>query len=205
MAWQAYAALAGYQLITSALDAEYMAENAKFQREIAELNAQYAEIDAYEAEQEGMSRENRYQSVIDQTIGAQKVAYASQNVDFTSGTAQAVIAESKLNGFLNQMDIRNQAHQRALGYKTEARSLRLRGFMAEQEGIFKAEATRRSGIIDAAKIGLSGYENYKNSKPRDIGLNSSDSGLRPVEIGSSYSSQFKPIERSYLGSSGYKW
>jgi hypothetical protein len=153
----ATAALAGYEIVSGFQQAELMRDNAKLTRQVNEMNAQYAEIDANNAELDGIEQENRYQTVIDQTIGNQRVAYAAQDVDINFGTALAVQAESKLTGMLNQMDIRNQAHNKAVGYKTQARQMRLQGYLDSVQSEVRASATQNAAIMGAAKTGLSGY------------------------------------------------
>ena len=108
--WQLYAGLAAYQVISGAQQAETLRRNADFNRQLDALNAKYAEIDAWKMEQQGETMAARYQSSVDHVLATQRVAQASQNVDVGFGTAAALQAETKLTGFLNQLDIRNQAH-----------------------------------------------------------------------------------------------
>lgn len=153
----AYAALAAYQLVSGAQQAETIREQGRLNKEIADVNAEYAELDAYNAEQSGYTQEARYQHVIDSTLSHQRVAQASQNVDVSFGTAKELQAETKLNGFLNQLDIKNQAHQQALGYKMQARNIRLAGVTGKAQAEYNAGATQNAAIIGAAGTALSGY------------------------------------------------
>lgn len=161
MAWQAYAVLAGYQILSGMQQADAIRENAKITKQINELNAQYAEVDAWNAEQTGATEESRYQTTIDKTLAAQKVGLAAQDVDVNFGTAAEIQAETKLTGFLNQLDIRNQAHAKALGYTAQARNYRMGGAMQSIEAEAKATATRNTAIIGGASTSLTGYEKYK--------------------------------------------
>lgn len=153
----AYAGMAGYQIISGLQQAEMVRENGKLTKEIAEMNAQAAELDAYHAELDGMTLEARYQSVIDQTLGAQSVAYAANDVDANFGTAAAIRAESRLTGQLNKMDIKAQAQATALGYKNQARNIRLQAHMGGLQTQTQAASVQNASLINAANTGLSGY------------------------------------------------
>ena len=153
----AYAGMAAFQIVSGLQGAESIRANAELQKEIAELNAQYAEIDAWEAKLNGEEQVARYDNVIKQTISSQRVALAAQDVDVDFGTAKELQQESKLNGMLNQMDIREQAHAQVLGYKTQARQYRLQGAMGQMQAGYDASATQNAAIIGAATTGLAGY------------------------------------------------
>lgn len=169
------AAMAGYQIISSMQQAEMLRQNAEISKEINEMNAQYAEMDAWNAEKDGMAQEARYQTTIDQNAGAQKVALAAQDVDINFGTAKELQNESKLAGFLNQLDIRNQAHAQALGFKNQARNLRLTGQAESASANLQANAVQNAGVMRGLETGINAYEKYgyggssgysRNSTPR---------------------------------------
>lgn len=168
--------LAGFQIISGIQQAEIVRENARLTKEVNDMNAEYAELDAYRAELNGESQEARYQSVIDSTLGSQKVALASQGVDITFGTAKELEAESKLNGFLNQVDIRNQAHQQALGYKQQARSIRLSGSQAVAQAEVQASAIRNTALISGAKTALPTVTGYFKKNPSLLTTNPTRTG-----------------------------
>lgn len=157
-----YGALAGFQIVSGLHQAETIRANAEIQKEIAELNAQYAEIDAWEAKLRGEEEVGRYQNVINQTISTQRVALASQDVDVNFGTAKELQQETKLIGMLNQLDIREQAHATAMGYKTQARQYRLQGQMGLSQARQDAGFTMGAAFLSAAgtgaqAVGASGY------------------------------------------------
>jgi len=160
--WIAYAALAGYQLISGAQQAEATREHAKLTKDINDLNADYVEQDAFQAEADGATEEARYQSQIDEVIGDQKVALASQNVDINFGTAKELQTETRITGFLNQLDIRNQAAAKARGLKTQARNIRLQGSQIEAQGNMNANAIQSASMLNAASSSISGYSNYQD-------------------------------------------
>lgn len=158
----AAAALAAFQLVSSIQQAEAIRGQARLQKEIAEFNAQFAELDAYRTEQYGETEVARYQNEIDATVGNQRVAYAASGVDVTSGTAAAIQAETKLTGFLNQLDIRTQAQSKALGYKREAMNIRLQGITGQSQASLNANAVETAGIIGAVPGAISGYGSLRD-------------------------------------------
>lgn len=162
-------ALAGFQIISGIHQAETIRANAALSKEINEMNAEFAELDAYNAELNGLTQEARYQNVIDATLSTQKVALASQDIDINFGSAKEFAAETKLNGFLNQVDIRNQAHATALGYKAQARSLRLSGKTAEGQANLQASATQNAALIGGLTTALPTLTGYA-SKLKNINV-----------------------------------
>lgn len=154
------AAMAGYQIISSMQQAEILRQNAEISKEINEMNAQYAEMDAWEAEKTGLEQEARYQTTIDQTAGAQKVALAAQDMDINFGTAKELQNESKLAGFLNHLDIRNQAHAQALGLKNQARNIRLTGRAESASANLQASAIQNAGLMRGLETGVNATEKY---------------------------------------------
>jgi hypothetical protein len=160
------AVLAGVQLLQANQQAQEIRDNARFTKQIADMNAQFAELDAFKAEEQGFTMAARYQTGIDKVISDQRVVMAANDIDVNYGTAKAFEAESKLNGYLNQLDLRSQAHAQALGYKREARNLTFKGEQAITQGNINANATMTAGILNAATTGVKGYSEMQNSKAK---------------------------------------
>lgn len=159
----AAAAYAGYQLISGYQQAETIRENAKLRDQIDGMNEWAAEQDAFNAEKEGYSHSARYQSTIDSTVADQRTAYASKNVDVNFGTAADVQADSKVTGFLNQLDIQRQASEKAYGYKREELNTRLQSGMNDAFAEEQAGAKEAEGTANAAKTFMSGYGGYQKA------------------------------------------
>lgn len=149
--------LAALQVWSGFQQAEMIRRQAELQGRINELNAGFAELDAFEAEKMGYTEAARYQTVIDATIGSQKVAYAADNVDVTSGTAAAIQAENRFTGFLNQLDIQKQGRERARGFRNEARNIRFGGMMQRSQAAIDAAGVERSAVLSGIQTGISGY------------------------------------------------
>lgn len=156
----AYAAIGGLQMWSALQQADQIRANARLQERIGRMNARFAEIDAYEAEKMGFSESARYQNVVDDIISDQRTIMAANNIDITTGTAKELQEESRLTGFLNQLDVQKNARAKALGLKVEASNIRLGNSMTGIQSEINAGATTRAGIMDAARYGVEAYRRF---------------------------------------------
>lgn len=176
----AFAALAALQMINGNAQAAAIREQGRRKQLIANMNAEFAELDAYEAEVKGFSDTARYQNVIDSTIGAQRVGYAAAGVDVNYGTAKDVQTDTRITGLLNTLDIQKQARQKALGFKKEARNLRMGGDFSRQQAGMDATATSNSAYMNAAGTMLQGADKNVSFKS-GYGSNMSDGKMAKGE------------------------
>jgi hypothetical protein len=139
----AFSIWSGYQT------ASLIQEQGRLNQRIAEMNARFAELDAIEAEKYGYSESARYQSVIDTTVGEQVVAFANQNVDATDGTAAELIRETKTIGFLNQLQIQEDAIAKARGIRTQASNYRFDGNMQRLDSKVRSNTAVLTGYTNA--------------------------------------------------------
>jgi len=157
----AAAVLSGLQVYNGLQNADMIRANAKLTAQIAEINAKAREADAFNATADGETDVARYAAVVDGIGAEQQANYAAADVDITFGSAKDFQEESKLNGFLNTLDIREQAHAKALGYQREARSIRLQGAMGQLTSEASAIATRNAGFLNAGATLATGYTREK--------------------------------------------
>lgn len=150
-------AFAAFELVAGAQQAETIRANAQLQKRVNDLNAGFADLDAYNAEQAGYSRAARYQEVIDKTVGSQRTAEAANNVDVNFGTAAELQSETKLTGFLNQLDIKQSASMQALGYKNQANNIRLQSIVSGNNAEGAANAAVNNSLFKAGTTLVSGY------------------------------------------------
>lgn len=150
-------AFAAFEIVAGAQQAETIRENAQLQKRVSDLNAGFADLDAYNAEQAGYTKSARYQEIIDKTVGAQRTAEAANNVDVNFGTAAQLQQETKLTGFLNQLDIKQQASMQALGYKNQAANIRLQGIVGQNNAAGAASTAQTNALLNAGKTLVSGY------------------------------------------------
>lgn len=152
----AVGALATLQVVGGIHQSEMIRAQAALRQRLDDMNADAAEVDAYKAEVEGFSETARYQSVIDHTIADQRLAFTSQNIDANYGTAAQIQEESKFTGYVNILDIQRQAREKALGFKNDARNIRLGAGYRRMASNAEAAAQQFSGIVQGAGT-VTGY------------------------------------------------
>lgn len=158
----AAAVMGGIQILQGLQRAEAIRANARVTQRINEINASNIEIDAYEEEKFGYTQLARYQTQVDQVMAKQESLYAYQNVDITSGTAKQLIDESRLNAFLNTLDIQTAARKRALGLKVQAGNVRLGGYLSGISSEAAADSAVMSGVLGATATGARAYADYNS-------------------------------------------
>lgn len=195
------------QAWTGIQQAEMIRMNADTQQRVNELNAQYTVYDAFLVEQYGESEIANYSKNVDQTVAAQRAGFAAQGVDNNFGTAKQIQDETKLTGFLNQMEMRKQARSKALGLKREARSILMQGAFNQGSAQIQARGAMAQGLLGAAHTGISLYSRSPSGGGNgdlavgdQIGDNVSSSydATQGLEIGD----QLDPGNRAYLSWSG---
>lgn len=154
------AAYMAYSIYSSSQDAEATEEAAKRQRLIDEQNAQYLEQDAFNAEAFGQTEAAAYDPTITGTIAQQRTNLAAADVDLSFGVAASIQNETRLNGQLNQLDMRRQAYEKAQGLRKQAKGVRMGSEYRGMEADAKAGAQRRAGYGQAAQIGMQTYSRY---------------------------------------------
>lgn len=156
-----------FQVVSGAMQAETMRESGKLSKEVADMNAEFAEVDAFNAIADGETKSAQYEGQVEQVLSAQRAEYAAKDVDVTFGSAAEVVADTKLAGFLNVLDIKNQARAQALGYKNQASQLRIGGQNASTQANLNASATQNAALIGGATTAgtaVAGYYKEKGGK-----------------------------------------
>lgn len=156
-----YGGLAGLQLASGYFASQNIKETARLNRDIANMNAKFAELDAYDAELEGYSKQARYQSVIDSVLSEQQAALTAADIDVNYGSAAEIKADTRFIGELNKMEIEKEAQERALGYKRQARDMRIGGSLNYASERARAATTMFNSGVGAAQTGLTGYERMR--------------------------------------------
>lgn len=153
----AYTGLAGLEVWSGLQQAESIRAQGELQKQLAAINEKYAYIDAYNAENDGANQALRYDTTISQTIGDQRTSMAAANIDVNFGTAAEIQEESKFTGFLNKIDILNQAQNKALGLRQQGRMIGLQSQMQGVQNSMAERAAVTSAVTSGAKTYLSGY------------------------------------------------
>jgi len=157
MAWQ-YAVIAGLQLLSGIQQANNIQRQAEIQKKIDEFNRDQVALDAFNAEADGYTQMARYQNVIDQIQAAQKVNFISADINPDFGTAKDIQDQSSVNGMLNKIDIQNQAHMKALGFKFQLNNMKLQSDLGQLAAETQAVTTRNTAILNAGGTALKGAE-----------------------------------------------
>ncbi len=153
------AGMAALKLAGGYFAAQNMRETAKLNRDIQNMNAEFAELDAFDAELDGVSQQAKYQSVVDQTLADQQLAFAVNDVDASFGTAAAVVEESKFIAEMNLMEIEKQAQEQAAGFKTQARQFRMGGALDFSKDNQRASDVQFNSMMSAASTIGQGIDN----------------------------------------------
>lgn len=121
---------------------------------ILDFNAQVADVQATQATQRGVIEAGRYRQQVRAVVGAQRAAFAGQNVDVGSGSAADVQADAAYLGEIDALQIQQNASLEAWGYKTEAYNSRRRADVTRKEGAMALAAG--SANATAQYIGAAG-------------------------------------------------
>lgn len=153
----AYAALAGFQIISGLQQAEMVGTQASLQKEIDDFNAEMAEFDAWRAQGFGQTQMAIYQTQLDQAKAAGRVSAAGAGVKL-EGSLGELAAEQEMVGLANMLDIENQTRERALGYRRQANSIRMGSAMTQAQARTQQAAIIGGSIANAAATGIKGME-----------------------------------------------
>ena len=124
--------------------------------QLSQGNALRLEFNALEKEREAQALVGKLISEGDRVVGTQRAAFANQGVDVSSGTARAVQQEAYLNTRLNVLDIQERARREALGFKIQARDVRLGSRLAEIGDRGRARSALGQGVSQGAAFYLAG-------------------------------------------------
>lgn len=155
----AIAALAAFQVATGVQQSQLIQRQAALGREVDNMNADFAEIDAFNIENQQLAEVAAYRKNIDAILSDQQVAMATNGIDSTFGTASEIVEESRLNAFLNTLDLQNQARTSGLALRREARGMRMGGNFKQLEANARAGAVTTQSILSAGQTLASGYQN----------------------------------------------
>lgn len=154
----ALAGLAGFQIISGLQQSEMIRMQADIQRDIDAFNAELAEEDAWRIEQFGQTQVARYQSEIDQAEGTARVRAAAVGADITEGSLSEITQENFDIGFLNKLEIENQAREQALGYRKQISSARMQSTLNYGQAQVQARSVIGGAIGRAGGTLASGYK-----------------------------------------------
>lgn len=136
---------------------------AAYQSTIAKINSELSTMQAEDAIKRGDIEARNYQKEVDQMIGSQRVAYAAQGVDVNFGSAAEIQEETRMQGAIDALKIRNNAWREAWGYRVEANNSTFAGEFAKIEGKSAARQTLLTGGMQALSYGTQAYGSFSQS------------------------------------------
>lgn len=139
----------GIALASASQEADAARAQGEYEKRIADYNAKVAEEQAKDALKLGEKDVHAVNRQVDQTVGAQRVAFAAQGVDPNFGSAADVQRDARIAGSMDVMTIRNNAARQAWGYRVQAQDATMRGQFAKMAAENKASATMTTGGLKA--------------------------------------------------------
>lgn len=123
-----------------------------YQAQIDRNNAEISKQNAALERQAGIEEARLQRIKTLQTIGAQKTAFAANNLDFTGGTPLDVISDTAQFGELDALMIEYNSEKKALAYEQQSNNLYNQSSLNSIAG----RNARTSGMINSVSTGLQG-------------------------------------------------
>jgi hypothetical protein len=122
------------------------------QDKAAKADAAVGERRAIDVEEAGQEEEARFRAGVRGLIGKQRVGFAAQGVEVSSGSAVDVQADAAYLGELDAIQIKNNAAREAWGIRQDAEQIRRSGSIAKSESRWGAATSilsTGSSLIEA--------------------------------------------------------
>jgi hypothetical protein len=158
-------AAAGIQAAGTAFSAVSSYYQGKWAKQLANYNAKVAKMQGQYALERGEQMGTRQRMATGQLRGAQRVAYAGQNVLLDDGTAAQANEQAAYWGEIDAITVRNNAALEAWGYKQAAVNSVLSGQMSMAQGMANATGT----ILGGAGRIASSYEGSSSASSGSSG------------------------------------
>jgi len=133
----------------------------EYEESLYNINRNFAELQATDAMRRGEKGTAAVRSLTRRTVGAQRAALAAQGIDVDSGSAREIQDDTRLQGALDELTVKNNAWREAWGFKVAAFDSGMRGQFARMSGDSSARSTLLTGGINAVNYGLQSYAYYK--------------------------------------------
>lgn len=151
---------------------EYQANKSQliYAEDTYNMNSRLANLNAEDAERRGEKEASRINRQTRQIVGAQRSAYAGQNVEVSGGTPALIQAETKAFGAYDAMTVKNNAYSEAYGYKSQALAYETKAKLADISRKYESQRTLVTGALRTATYGALAYSAYKKDgkfKPRN--------------------------------------
>jgi len=127
---------------------------ARYQRAIADANAKIAAYKIKDATDRGDLLASQYGQKVDRLVGSQKASLAAQGIDIGDGSALQTLEDTKTQGALDMITIRNNAAREAFGFKLQSINDSGSGRFTEIATNQKGQSTLLGSINDFTAEGL---------------------------------------------------
>jgi hypothetical protein len=148
----------GASLLGSVLSGIGQKQAADAQADADEENARLLRKRALEVLQEGGAQAGRARMAGSQVIGKQKVAFAASGVDSTSGSALALMADSRLMSEVDALTLANNAAREARGIQAQAAQLERQAGAARRAGDWGLVGSLLGGIGNSAGMAYNAFK-----------------------------------------------
>lgn len=132
---------------------------ANYQAQVNERNAEIQRQRIADARRRGKILANIHRGRVGELIGTQRATFAGSNVDVSSGTVNAFLEDSRVEGELDARIIENNAIREAYGYQVAEQNYRAQADLAR----FRGRSAERNSLLGAAfALGQGIYNNWNN-------------------------------------------
>lgn len=145
------AVMAGTALMSAYAQSESLKAQGDYQRQIGEVNARFGEMQAQDALKRGDEAASAHKQKVNQMVGSQRAAMASQGIALDSGSALDIQQETATMGAADALTIKNNAWREAWGYRVQASNSRFQGQFAQMGAQNDARNTLLTGGLNAAR------------------------------------------------------
>ena len=132
-----------------------------YQQRIADFNAKMAEKQADRVIEVGAKNANKVRAEGQKVEAAQKVNFAAQGIDISSGSALAIQQETAALAAEDARTVENNAFMEAMGLRYEALNTRQEGRMAYIGANLDADMS----LVQGGLQGALSYQRLKGNKP----------------------------------------
>ena len=140
-------------------------QSGQFNQAVAENNAIMAKRQADDAIRRGNLAEAQSRRSTDALIGTQKAAMSASNTVVSEGTNLAIREDTRAQGELEALNIRNNAERHAAGLNFDAQNYQAQGKFSALQGKYGLA----EGALNVGGSVLGGVSKYNASKPLSTG------------------------------------
>ncbi len=125
---------------------------ADYQAAVDRNNQQVAEWQAADALDRGAEAERQHRTRVQQVLGSQRAAMASNGLDLSSGSPLDILSDTAMFGELDALTIRSNAEREAYGHRVRSQDFAASAQLAQMRGSSAATA----GMVGAGSTLLTG-------------------------------------------------